>query len=138
MSAEQTFFNEGNVIVTNARFIAHGQTFAMAQVSSVRAASDPWFRLSWALPIAAGGGLLLLGGLMLLIAVANHGNVGCGLVTAMPGAVAFILGVFAFLNREYYVVVATSGGDVNALRSKDMNLISRVVTAVNSALVYRG
>lgn len=145
-AAEQTFFQQQNVVVTNARFIARGQTFAMAQVSAVKAESDPWLRLSWALPSAAGGTMVLLGALLTLDALVgglmdayhDSSSLMFGIAVLGPGILLGLFGIACFFNRQHHVVVSTSGGNIHAFSSHDIDFVTQVVSAVRSALIARG
>lgn len=141
MASEQTYFNENNIVVTNARFITREQTFAMGQVSAVRAAADPWFRMNWVMTGGVGLGVFGLGAMLLLSVLTSDvpgQSTGCPLFTLACGAVLLALGVYFYFQRYYAIVVATSGGNISALKSKDPKFILRVVAALNEALIARG
>lgn len=117
---EQTFLNEGSVTVTNARFIVPSQTFAMAGITSVKNSEEPPKR---SYPVICGIiGFLCLSGAPVF---------GIGLLIV---AVVWWIGQ----KSNYHVLLATAGGEMKALSSTDGAFISKVVTAINEAMVARG
>lgn len=117
---EKTFFEYGDVKVTNARFISGSQTYAMSNVTSVKAFEEKPKRF-W-------GILALLFGL----AMASTNTV-VGLLIA--GAAAF------YLYRQktvYHVMLATAGGETSALKTHQREYLDKVVAALNEAIVHRG
>lgn len=119
-SEEKVFFEKNHVLVTNARFVSTGETFAMANISSVKAASK-------SPPIALPLVLIVLG---LLIAV-NHGA--AWLILAVGGGFILWAG-----KARYYVMVNTNAGEVKAFETTDKNLADEVISAVNEAMIHRG
>lgn len=117
---EKTFFTDGGVTVTNARFIVPSQTYAMSGITSVKTSQELPKRLY---PIICGVlGLALLmsstGFAVLLIAVAA---------------------VWWFGQKtEYHVLLTTSSGEAKALSSDNGDFISKVVQALNESIVSRG
>lgn len=124
---ERTFFNQGQIWVTNARFIVPGQTYAMNAVTSVRQGVTMPSR-GWPLVLILVGILCLLGGL--------DGGVGALLMAAI-----FIgIGVLIWRQQKpvWTVVLSTASGEHKALSSEDATFIQSVVTALNQAIVHRG
>ena len=120
---EKSFFNEGGVSVSNARFITGGQTYAMSGVTSVESVRhDP----SRKAPIVVG----VLGIVAMLFG-------GTGIVVGLfllAGAVAMW-----FLQKPTFsVLLYTASGKSTALTRPDEKLISSVVAAINEAIVHRG
>jgi len=120
---EKSFFNEGGISVSNSRFIAGGQTYAMSGVTSVKSfRADP----SRKGPIIMGviGVLALMGG----------GTVTFVGLALIAGAVA----LWFSQKPEFSVLLYTASGEAKAHTSNDGDLISKVVAAVNDAIVHRG
>ena len=117
---EKTFFEYDDVKVTNSRFISGHQTYAMSNVTSVKAFEEKPNR--W-----RGIAALLLG---LIIAV---NTVVVGLIIAV--AAAFYL---YQQKTMYHVMLATAGGETSALRTHQKEYLSKVVSALNEAIVHRG
>lgn len=117
---ERSFLKEGGIAVTSARFIVPSQTYAMAGVTSVKNAEESPKR---SYPIVCGIiGLLFLFGVPVV-----------GLVLIVTAVVWWI-----GQKRQYHVLLTTAGGEMKALSSQDGSFISRVVQALNDAIVARG
>jgi ABC-type Fe3+ transport system permease subunit len=117
---EKTFLSEGGVTVTNARFIVSSQTYAMSGITSVKNSQEPPKR---SYPIICGLlGLLFLVGVPLL------------------GIVLVILAIVWWIGQksQYHVLLTTASGEMKALSSTDGDLITKVVQALNDAIVARG
>jgi hypothetical protein len=120
---ETTFLAGNDVSVTNARFIAQGQTYAMSGITSVQSfRQDPSRKGPIILAIV--GGLALLGG-------GTSSVVG---LLLMAGAAAWWLTT----KPEYSVLLNSASGEAKALASKDGQFIAKVVNALNEAIVHRG
>jgi hypothetical protein len=119
---ERVFFDDGDVRVTNARFIVNGQTYAMNGVTSVKQAVQHPSRV-W--PVLFG-----LVGLMLLIA---GGSMGWGIIFLVV-ALLWWLGQKAV----WIVVLHSASGEVRALTSHNRDYIHSVITALNDSIVHRG
>ena len=117
---EKTFFEYDDVKVTNARFISGSQTYAMSNVTSVKSFEEKPSRL-WG--IAA----LLIG----LVIASSNATVGLIIATAA----AFYL---YKQKTTYHVMLATAGGETSALKTYQREYLSKVVSALNEAIVHRG
>nr|WP_319566558.1 DUF6232 family protein [uncultured Rhodoferax sp.] len=117
---EKTFFEYDDVKVTNARFISGSQTYAMSNVTSVKAFEEKPNRL-W-------GIVALLFGL----AIASN-NAAVGLVIAASAA------FYLYKQKTtYHVMLATAGGETSALKTYQREYLNKVVSALNEAIVHRG
>lgn len=118
---EQQFLNENGVSVSNVRFIANGQTYAMSGLTAVKTfRKDPPRKIM--LAIAAIGVIELLSGWMIF-----------GSITLASIVIAWFL-----KKPEFSVILSSASGENRALTSKDGEFISRVVGALNNAIVHRG
>lgn len=117
---EKTFFSQGDVRVTNARFIVSGQTYAMNGVTSVKQGVNEPSR----------GGPLLLGivGLIMLFAIAPLGII----------LLIFTIVWWVKQKPEWIVILHSSSGEARALVSEDKGYIDSVIAALNDAIVHRG
>jgi hypothetical protein len=118
--SEQLFFEHDGVKITNTRFIVDGQTFAMANVTSVKTRERRPNRL---LPV-----VFLLAGLV-------------GLFTEpFGGVLVIVIAAFWLWKQEtlYYVVLRTAGSETNALTTNQRSYLEEVVGALNAAIVWRG
>lgn len=119
MAEEQVFLSERGVVVSNSRFSCGGQTYAMANVTSVRAARAG---MGVGVAFVLFGVLCCLGG-------------GAGIAF---GAVLIVIGALLIITRSAYVVLHTAGGEQRALSSRNVEFVTKVVSAVNEAIVHRG
>lgn len=117
---EKTFFEYEDVKVTNARFISGSQTYAMSNVTSVKAFEDK--------PKRFGGILVLIVGLAIAV---NTPVVGL--------LIAAAAGYYLYQQKTtFHVMLATAGGEVSALKTYQREYLNRVVAALNDAIVHRG
>jgi Family of unknown function (DUF6232) len=118
--SEHVFFDHDGVKITNTRFIVDGQTFAMANVTSVKTRERRPSRL---LPV-----VFILAGLV-------------GLFTEpLGGVLVIVIAAFWLWKQEthYYVVLRTAGAETNALTTNQRPYLEEVVGALNAAIVWRG
>lgn len=121
---EQVFFDRDGVSVSNARFIVGGQTYAMSAVTSVKQAINPPSR----------GGAVLVGIVGLLIClISTTAAISIGLLTVAMG-----IAWGAKQKPEYIVVLSTSSGESQALKSNDKLYVESVVSALNQSIIHRG
>jgi ABC-type Fe3+ transport system permease subunit len=117
---EKNILNENGITVTNTRFIVPSQTYAMAGITSVKNFKESPKR---SYPIGCGiVGLLFLGG------------------APIVGIVLIVLAVVWWIGQKstYHVVLTTAGGEVKALSNQSEEFISKVIHALNEAIVARG
>lgn len=122
--SETVFFDESGVKVTNARFIVHGQTYAMSGVTSVKASVTP--------PSYGGFLVAILVGIVMLVALDGGAKI-LGLVVA---------GVAGWLMTQqkatHAVYLSSASGEVQALSDVNESYINGVIGALNEALIHRG
>lgn len=126
---EQVFFDEAGVLVTTTRVVIAGQTFALANVTSVRVTPD----MSHAANVA---GVVMGAGAILGAATAY-------LTSALPGVMVFCIlagsaGLVGRLFAKRMVTIASAGSEFKALSSSDGPFIDRVARAISDAIVARG
>ena len=121
---EKTFFEQGNVKVTNARFLVGSQTYAMNGVTSVKSHVVPPSRMG---PIIG-----LIVGVLVLLGASGSGKL---IGVAIAGACGFIL---YSQKSTYSVVLNSASGEAQALSGTDGEHIKGVVSALNDALIHRG
>ena len=121
---EEVFYENGDVKVTNARFVVGNQTYAMNGVTSVKNTVIP-AKHALGIVLAVVGVLLLLGG--------GGGVKIFGLVLVIMG------GVIAYMVKATHVIVLhSSSGETQALTSTDKTYIGSVIEALNQSLIHRG
>lgn len=120
---EKIFFNQGNVSVSNSRFIVDGQTYAMSNVTSVKSGVTPPSR-----------GIAIALAIIGLLCLAGEG------VVFMVGLGSLILAVLLWVvsKTSYSVILNTSSGENQALVSEDKSYIEKVISSLNEAIVSRG
>ena len=117
---ETTFFDRGDVKVTNARFISGAQTYAMNNVTSVKPFVETPKRF-WLI-------VALIVGVIMVPA-----NTVIGLVIIAASA------AFLYIQKtKYHLVLATAGGETKALRTYDRDYLNNVMEALNQAIIHRG
>ena len=154
---ENTYFEQGNVKVTNMRFITGRQTFAVKNVTSIKTSVQKPNRF---IP-----SLIALVAVILIYGIGAHGGVdavsavegvdasyGVAAVEAVDGVdsnigqitlfVFFvILAPLAFYFKlqktTYHIGLCTAGGESKALDTYDLEYFNSVVDALNKALVDR-
>lgn len=121
---EQIFLDKGDVRVTNTRFIVNGQTYAISNVTSVKFGIEEPDK---AVPIIA-----VLSGLLFFL--------GKHWLFFLSGLFLIVYGIFFFnsAKAQYSVILHTSSGETQALKSMDKSYIEIVVSALNKAIVSRG
>jgi hypothetical protein len=121
---EQVFFDQNGVSVSNARFIVSGQTYAMSAVTSVKQAVNEPSR----------GGPIFFGIVGFLICLI--GNTAAIVIGLFILVCAIAVGVQQ--KAEYIVVLSTSSGESQALKSADKSYVESVVNALNHSIIHRG
>lgn len=114
---EVTFFENDGVRVTNARFIVDANTYAVRNITSTAAWTK---KQQW---VAA-----------LLLALFGVGS----LAGAPPIGIFFLLtaALAWYLGRPmHYVRLHTSGGEVKAVKSRDLEFVKKIVHALNEAMI---
>ena len=120
---EHTFLNERQVVVTSSRFIVPAQTFAISGITSVSSLKITPSR-RW--PIV----LIVLG----IFALAGGKDVIVGSLLLLAAGIAWLI----LQKPTYRLVLCSASTERPALEDKDEAFISRVINAVNEAIVYRG
>lgn len=121
--SEQTFLSENGITISNARFITPGQTYAMSGVTSVKSLRKNPSRKA---PI-------ILGIIGLIAMVAGDTGIIVGVLLIAASIAWWVLNKATFT-----VVLSSASGEAQAYTSKDSQFITRVVNALNEAIVARG
>ncbi len=127
MATETTFFQSGEITVTNARLMVGAQTFAMRGITSVQGVET---QASY-----TGAALLILVGVALAI-----GGFASAIGLAVVGVLLAAGGIWLCFRQKptYAVVLRTAGGEVTAYQSKDRDYISQVIQALNDSIISHG
>ncbi|WP_433704439.1 DUF6232 family protein [Paraburkholderia sacchari] len=122
---ETVIFNEGQVTVTDVRFITPSETYAMSGVTSVRTLREEPKRTA----------LICLGLVGVIFAV-----FATTLAMHIVGAFVAVAAAAAAARQRptFFLVIKTASGESRAVVSQNHEFINRVVGAVNDAIVIRG
>ena len=121
---EKTFFNANGISVTNARVVIAGQTYAMSGITSVRAIEEK--------PSRKGSIILGIIGIIFLL-IGQSSTIIIGIIGIALAVVWFIL-----TKPTYHIGLVSASGESKALNSKDSAYISKIVNAINEAIIARG
>lgn len=122
---EKEFYRNGNVSITNARFLVGSTTYAMNGVTSVkRGQTDP----SKMGPII----MAIIGVIMVFVAAS--------ILAKLFGVAIAVIAVvwFRAIKPDYMVYLNSASGESQALASKDKHYIDDVINSLNNAIVHRG
>jgi len=125
---ETVFFDDGNVTVTNARFISNGQTYVMSNITSVKNLIET--------PSRVGPVILVIVAVIILLAGLSNSS-GGAIITGLIFGGAGLAWLNA-LKSKYYVALATASGETRALTSENKDFIDTIVKALNDAIIHRG
>jgi hypothetical protein len=153
MSTEEAVFHQDEeVLITNTRAVLRQDTYSMANITSVRARVKPANPLPGIviaavglLPTACCGCSTL--GILPMVGSGELEDIGAGLMTGGASLAGAIFGLLIVAGGvalavaakpSHIVVIGTAGGEKDALSSKDSDYVTRVVRALNEAIVHRG
>jgi hypothetical protein len=128
MATETTFFQNGRITVTNARFIVGAQTFAMRGITSVQSVETS--------PNYTGGFVMIVLGVIIAAAGFYSSSIGAGIF----GLLVTAGGVWVVRQQKptFAVVLRTSGGEVTAYQSEDRSHIAQIILALNDSIISHG
>jgi hypothetical protein len=119
---EKVFYKDASVQVTQSRFVTNAKTFAMRNISSVTLFK---IKASRAFQI-----FIIIAGALLLI---NSDTRVFGIVLALAGII-----LLYFTKDSYSVRISSNSGESDGFVSKDKELVQKIVSAVNDAIIHRG
>lgn len=120
--AEEILYESGKIKITPTRIVSGGSTYAVANVSSVKALTDNKLQIYGV--IAAIGG----------IAVAVQGEplaIVLGVLAVLGGIALVVFGKFT------EIAITTNATEQQAFRSRDEKLALQVASAINLAIMKR-
>jgi len=134
---EKTFFQRGNIAVTNTRFVVGNETYTMSGLTSVKTSVKDGPSRIW--PVL----LFIIGvaGVVAPVDGLRQGVFGPLYVLFFFGGIgAIVLAVRWWRSQRstLQIVLKSASGEIQALESQDAALIHEVSTAINQAIVYRG
>jgi hypothetical protein len=131
---EQIFFNENNITITNTRFVALNQTYAMSSVNSVKVTKND-ITASTKVPTIIG----IIGVLFLINNITSSPTNFAGYVFPVLMLTWAVLWFKSIKPQyEYIIMLRTSSGEMSALKSTDEVHIKNVEDALIQAIIHRG
>ena len=128
---EKIYFDKNDISVTSTRFIVEGNTYAMSGVTSVKSFVKKPSIVRMILSI-----LLIVLGALSAIGTLVAGSIEGMIVPLIMLAIGVALW---FVNKKKFIVLLnTSSGESQALKSNDSALVDSVIDALNEAIVGRG
>jgi hypothetical protein len=126
-TAEQRFYEDQNILVTNSRLVKGNETFAMSGITSVMSFPEVPSKKG---PIILG----VVGGLIFLASLQSSW------VAALFGAMLIGLCIWWFrsIKNIYHVRLVTASGQRDAMSSQNGQYIATIVGAINQAIIHRG
>ena len=128
MAKEKIYFEEGDVSVTASRVVLGDENFVLRNISAVKVASKKLKLIGYGI-----SGLLILNGVMTIIV--NDGHIDGAVLGSALSFFAIAGAALYFLKDNYFVQVSSGGTPSNTLKSEDSELPTRVVDAINEALL---
>jgi hypothetical protein len=128
MSTERTYFQQGDVTVTSARFIVASQTFAMRNITSIQTVETE--------PDGRHPGYLMMFGFVIAVIGFANSSISAGILGLVIAAAG---GYWAWQQTSTFsVVLTTAAGEVSAYTSQNRKFIATIVEALNLSIVERG
>jgi hypothetical protein len=133
---EKVYYDKGNVKITSARAILDDKTYVLKNISSVTVNKQEYgAESSGAGSLWVGGGLCALVGIIVAL---SGGNVGVALIFFIVAGICFYVaygkkGTPAW--TAYSVRIGSNAGDSDSLKSIDKEYITKVVNAINDAII---
>jgi len=144
---ESLFFQNGDIMVTNARFVVGAKTFAMRGITSVEVARSEEVVERESDKSLAGAIAAVIGFAALLVIA---GGFYCWILYEFSFWIvvgAIIIAIVMFIvagslmtqsKQAFKIVLKTAGGDVIAYTSFDRGYISEIAKAINDSIVSHG
>ena len=122
---ETEFYKNGNVSITNARFMVDSTTYAMNGVTSVKRSQTNPSKLGPVIMAIIGVGVVFAAAALMAKAI---------------GVVIVLLAIawFKAIKPEYIVFLNSASGESQALSSTDKKYIDDVIKSLNDAIIHRG
>lgn len=136
---EVEFFNNGQVVVTNARFVFNGSVYAISKIKSLTAAYEPKGLESFEKKSAIVF-LIFFSVLILTVVIFNNSfDDSNGLIVTL--LLAMTIPAYLYIRPhvpKHTILVHFSPLDIVSIKSADQKYLEDVFTALNSAIAYRG
>lgn len=131
---EKIFYELDGIKVTNSRFVVDQATYPISNISSVKTSFRKPSKVFRTFAV-----ILIIFGIFCLFA-AITGPQGAQMGSIIFGLLCLAFGISRFkkAKAEHMVVLATSGGEMQAYRTHKQEVIIAIVDALNDAIVHRG
>jgi hypothetical protein len=126
-SIEKTFFQQGDTLVTNTRFVKGNSMWPMSGVTSVSVGTEVPSKKG---PIA----LVVIGGLILLVGLQGSGTA----VVIGLGLVALGIWWLVRLKNSYHILLMNAATSTKAISDTNRIHIDTIVNALTEAVIHRG
>jgi len=146
-SVEVEFFSDSDVLVTNARFVFKGTVYAVSKIKSLNAVYEPpTVEKQWKLikimffMVFSGVAIILFMAGFALISDPNSSSTNFTLGTVM-GLIPAGICIYTYSRPhipKHQINVHFSFSDIVSIKSADQKYLENILTALNSAIVYRG
>lgn len=131
--ADQVIYTDQLVTITTSRVIVRGTTYALRNITSVRALLTP-ANTGCAVALIILGVVIAFCGLTGALTNSGAGAVVTGLLFAGAIVVAGVLWMRS-LKPTYHLLLASASGETSALSSQDPGYINHLVGCINEAIV---
>ena len=142
---ESVFFQSGNIMVTNARFVIGAKTFAMRSITSVKTETETELPPLGITGIGCLSVIIFVIGLVIAFCGFSISSVWLAIFGILILAGGIWLAIRISLNKPkpkpkliFTVVLTTAGGEVTAYRSDDQDHISKIIRALNDSIIAHG
>jgi len=130
MAEETEIYTIDDIRITNLRAVFGQKTYSIANITSVEAQEVP----------ANGCAVIFIVflGIAFIIGGASGSRVDWGVL--IIGVLFAAGGVYGFANQKptHSVTLTTAGGEVKAYTSTDKSVITKIVEALNTAIIQKG
>jgi hypothetical protein len=128
--AEQVFYSEGGVLITNIRAVFYNHTYALANITSFKSVYDN--------PHSKLGLLIILIAVLLVVLAVSPFAMLVRVILVLIGIIAFFSAMALMRIKTYSVLIITSAQELRAITSSDESLVDNIISALEHAIVYRG
>jgi len=133
---EREILKDGNILVTNARFVVGSQTYAIRNITSAAVTAVT--------PQRAGGQSIGCGAMAVLFAIMGLAGTRLGdevtsIIVAflLPGLVAVVWGIIIRRRQPlttYHLTLVTSAGQQSVIRTPSREYVDKVAAAINQSI----
>ena len=126
---EKKFFEDQRVLITNARCVMEGKTFAMNGITSVAAYTE--------IPSRKGPIILIILGVIGLFGSLSSRDAAAGVIGSV---LAIGLGILWYktIKDIYHVIIHSASGEARPIHDYNSQYIVDIVQALNEAIIHRG